>query len=252
MTETSTSPRPTELDRGLLTPEQVEEFDRNGFLILRQRIDAGLLARLRAASERWMADGQAQAPRSGTDWLFADRPSGPSMWRVDYIHSKGEPASLELLGSRAVLGIAESLAGPDFVPTYESMVLKAAGDGAPVPWHQDAVHHAAAPAVQRRRLPRRRRAAGAGALHVTPRLAEASARTRARSPRRYGWALPGADRGRARGGRRAGARRHGRARLASGLGQRAAAHDLPRVPRLRSRSSRTGPGRRSGWTRGCG
>ena len=64
------------------------------------------------------------------------------MWRVDYIHDKGEPASLELLGSRAVLGIAESLAGPDFVPTYESMVLKAAGDGAPVPWHQDAVHRA--------------------------------------------------------------------------------------------------------------
>ncbi|MEU2251000.1 phytanoyl-CoA dioxygenase family protein [Streptomyces sp. NPDC019224] len=30
--------------------------------------------------------------------------------------------------------------GPDFVPTYESLVFKGAGDGAPVPWHQDAVH----------------------------------------------------------------------------------------------------------------
>ena len=60
------------------------------------------------------------------------------MWRVDYIHDKGEAASLELLGSPAVLGIAESLAGPDFVPTYESLVVKKAGDGAPVPWHQDA------------------------------------------------------------------------------------------------------------------
>lgn len=190
MTETSTSPRPTELDRGLLTPEQVEEFDRNGFLILRQRIDAGLLARLRAASERWMADGQAQAPRSGTDWLFADRPSGPSMWRVDYIHSKGEPASLELLGSRAVLGIAESLAGPDFVPTYESMVLKAAGDGAPVPWHQDAVHH------RRHRLFNidvylDASRSGAGALHVTP--GSQKERTDACAlAETHGWALPGA------------------------------------------------------------
>ena len=62
------------------------------------------------------------------------------MYRVDYIHAKGQPASLELLGSPAVLGIAESLAGPNFVPTYESMVFKSAGDGAPIPWHQDAVH----------------------------------------------------------------------------------------------------------------
>jgi hypothetical protein len=62
------------------------------------------------------------------------------MFRVDYLHAKGEVASLELLGSPAMLGIAESLAGPDFVPTYESMVFKSAGDGAAINWHQDAVH----------------------------------------------------------------------------------------------------------------
>ena len=112
------------------------------------------------------------------------------MWRVDYIHGKGEPASLELLGSRAVLGIAESLAGPDFVPTYESMVMKSAGDGAPVPWHQDAVH------ARRHRLfnvdiyldDSRR---GAGALHVIPgsqvRRTDACALAET-----HGWELPGA------------------------------------------------------------
>ena len=190
MTQTSPETRDQVLDRGLLTTAQVAQFDRDGYLVLKQRIDPSLISRLHTASERWMADGMTQGPQKDSDWLFADRPTGRTMWRVDYIHSKGESASLELLGSRAVLGIAESLAGPDFVPTYESMVLKAAGDGAPVPWHQDAVH------------PRKHRMfnvdvylddsrRGAGALHVIPgsqvRRTDACALAET-----YGWELPGA------------------------------------------------------------
>jgi hypothetical protein len=186
---TQTQPTATP-DRGLLTPEQVAQFDRDGFLVLKGRIDPELLGRLRSASERWMADGIDRGAEPGGDWLFADRPTGRVMWRVDYIHGKGEPASLELLGSRAVLGIAESLAGPDFVPTYESMVMKTQGDGAPVPWHQDAVH------ARRHRLFNvdvylDDSRAGAGALHVVPgsqvRRTDACALAET-----HGWALPGA------------------------------------------------------------
>jgi hypothetical protein len=186
----STGTTRTDRDLGMLTEEQVAQFDRDGYLVLEQRIDPELLDRLRTASERWMADGRARGPVEGGDWLFAQRPSGQVMWRVDYLHDKGEPASLELLGSRAVLGIAASLAGPDFVPTYESMVLKAPGDGAAVPWHQDAVH------ARRHRLfnvdvylddsrP------GAGALHVVPgsQLRRTDACALAEE---HGWALPGA------------------------------------------------------------
>jgi hypothetical protein len=190
MADTVTTAAPPSIDRGLLTPEQVAAFDRDGFLVLRQRVDGDLLARLQEASERWMADGLARGPQPGSDWLFADRPTGTSLWRVDYIHAKGEPASLELLGSRAVLGIAESLAGPDFVPTYESMVIKAAGDGAPVPWHQDAVHE------RRHRLFNvdvylDASRSGAGALHVIPgsQLRRTDACALAET---HGWALPGA------------------------------------------------------------
>ncbi|NJK45444.1 MAG: phytanoyl-CoA dioxygenase family protein [Pleurocapsa sp. SU_196_0] len=62
------------------------------------------------------------------------------MFRVNYVHNKGQSASLELLGSPWVLGVAESLCGANFVPTYESMVFKQKGDGEQIPWHQDAVH----------------------------------------------------------------------------------------------------------------
>jgi len=182
MTTTTSTVR----DRWMLTPEQVEAFDRDGYVVLRDRIPADLLARLQEASARWIDasyDGAA-------DRLYADRPSGRVLWRVDYIHDKGDAVSLELLGSPAVLGIAESLAGPDFVPTYESLVVKMPGDGAPVPWHQDAVH------ARRHRLFNvdvylDESRAGAGALHVIP--GSQKQRTDACSlAETYGYELPGA------------------------------------------------------------
>lgn len=173
-----------------LDADQVEFFDAYGYLVLPQRIPDELLTRVRAAAEHWMASGEHPDRERPGDWLFADRPSGRVMYRVDYLHDKGSPASLELLGSPEILGIAESLAGPDFVPTYESMVFKAAGDAAPIPWHQDAVH------ARRSRLfnvdvylDASRR--GGGALHVVPgshvRRTDACALAE-----EHGWSLPGA------------------------------------------------------------
>jgi ectoine hydroxylase-related dioxygenase (phytanoyl-CoA dioxygenase family) len=129
-----------------LTPEQVEFFDTNGYLILRNWIPADLLQRLRAAGDAWIRQGWdyqgngSSADPAYADFRFAERPSGRVMFRVDYLHQKGESASLELLGSPQVLAVAESLCGRNFVPTYESMVFKEQHDGAPIIWHQDAVH----------------------------------------------------------------------------------------------------------------
>ncbi|WP_285115578.1 phytanoyl-CoA dioxygenase family protein [Leifsonia sp. fls2-241-R2A-40a] len=125
-----------------LSPAEIEQFDEQGYLILRDRIPQDLLHRLQDAADRWIADGSAlpEGDERAQDYAYANRPSGRVMFRVDYLHNKNDAASLELLGSPAVLGIAESLAGPNFVPTYESLVFKKAGDGAPISWHQDAVH----------------------------------------------------------------------------------------------------------------
>ena len=126
----------------LLTDDDVQSFDENGYLVLRNRIPADLLARLQAAATTWMADGReiSQDDPAAIDYHYANRSIGRVMFRVDYVHNKGQAASLELLGSPAVLGIAESLAGSNFVPTYESLVFKNEGDGAAIEWHQDAVH----------------------------------------------------------------------------------------------------------------
>ncbi|MGE3809983.1 MAG: phytanoyl-CoA dioxygenase family protein [Candidatus Nanopelagicales bacterium] len=173
-------------DQWLLTAEQVAAFDRDGYLVLRDRIPADLVERLQDATARWLDT----AEEGKADHLYANRPNGRVLWRIDYIHDKGEPVTLELLGSPAVLGIAESLAGPDFVPTYESLVVKVPGDGAAVPWHQDAVHE------RRHRLFNvdvylDHSRAGAGALHVVP--GSQKQRTDACSlAETYGYDLPGA------------------------------------------------------------
>ena len=125
-----------------LSEEQVRFFDERGYLILRNWIPADLLARLQAAGDAWIAGGLAadELNPDHDDYVFAKRDRGRVMFRVNYLHDKGQAASLELLGCPQVLAVAESLCGPNFVPTYESMVFKQAGDGEAIPWHQDAVH----------------------------------------------------------------------------------------------------------------
>lgn len=123
-----------------LSAEEIAHFDEHGYVILRGRIGGDLLEKLQDASTRWIADGHALASETDGDGDFATRPSGRVLFRINYLHNKKESAALELLGSPEMLGIAESLPGPDFVPTYESLVFKNTGDGAPIDWHQDAVH----------------------------------------------------------------------------------------------------------------
>src|SRR6185295_14139196 len=117
-----------------LSEEQIRFFDANGYLILRQWITGPVLARLQAAGERWIEKGR-QAPQELTDdkndpgyadFQFAQRPTGRALYIVNYIHNKGEDASLEVLGDPRVLAVAESLCGRNFVPTYETMVFKQA------------------------------------------------------------------------------------------------------------------------------
>jgi ectoine hydroxylase-related dioxygenase (phytanoyl-CoA dioxygenase family) len=121
-----------------LTSEQIRFFDDNGYLVLHGWIPPELLSRLRDAGDAWIQDGWKQ--EGAEDFKFRKIDGVRTMFRVDYVHDKRQPASLELLGSPQVLAVAESLCGPNFVPTYESMVFKSEGKGVAIEWHQDACH----------------------------------------------------------------------------------------------------------------
>ena len=169
--------------------------------MLRRWIAGELLGRLQAAGDRWIARGEELRARqlareldgeeleTADDLAFAKRKNGEVFFRVNYVHNKGEAASLELLGSPQVLAVAESLCGADFVPTYESMVFKKAGDGEKIPWHQDAVHS------RKHRVfnfdlyldPSK---IGGGALRVVPR-SQKVIQDACAVAEQYGWDLPG-------------------------------------------------------------
>jgi ectoine hydroxylase-related dioxygenase (phytanoyl-CoA dioxygenase family) len=164
-------PAPAELDRTPyhLSDAQISFFDTNGYLVLRDWIPADLLASLQAAGEAWIAEGQRRTPATaGDDYNFAARPGGPALFRVNYLHNKGQAASLALLGSPQVLAVAESLCGPNFVPTYESLVFKQEGDGEQIPWHQDAVQPGNAYRIFNFDLYLDPSLSGGGALRVIP------------------------------------------------------------------------------------
>jgi len=174
-----------------LTEEQIRFFDQNGYLVLRNWIPQDLLKHLQEAAEDWIETGlhASEDDPDFDDYRFAQRPSGRVMFRVNYVHNKGQSASLELLGSPQVLAVAESLCGPNFVPTYESMVFKQEGDGAAIQWHQDAVH------------PRQYRifnydlyldssCADGGALHVVPKT-QLQRQDICALTERWGWNPPG-------------------------------------------------------------
>ncbi|GAC1363487.1 MAG: hypothetical protein NVSMB44_20780 [Ktedonobacteraceae bacterium] len=175
-----------------LSAEQIAFFDENGYLILRNWIPQELLARLQAAATVWIEQGMQarEGDPASVDYVFARREHGRVMFRVNYVHDKGQAASLELLGSPQLLAVAESLCGPDFVPTYESMVFKQEGDGEAIKWHQDAIHP-----HQRHRIfnfdlyldPSR---AEAGALRVIPKTQQQRQDICALTEK-WGWNPPG-------------------------------------------------------------
>jgi ectoine hydroxylase-related dioxygenase (phytanoyl-CoA dioxygenase family) len=174
-----------------LAGEQVKAFDEQGYLVLRDRVPPRMLGRLQEAADEWIKAGKTGrgGGRTDEDYRFAVRGGREVMFRVDYLHSKGRAASLELLGSPEILGIAESLAGRNLVPTYEAMVFKDTGNGAPIRWHQDATH------------PRRYRIfnvdiyldaawPGQGALRVVPGSQEDKVDI-CEIEEKYGWEVPG-------------------------------------------------------------
>ena len=174
-----------------LTEEQIAFFDQHGYLILRQWIPQSLLTRLQDAATAWIEDGLDATPEHlhYQDYNYARRATGRALFRVNYLHNKGQAASLELLGSPQVLGVAESLCGRNFVPTYESLVFKQEGDGAAIMWHQDAVH----PRHQRIfnfDLYLDRSTADAGALHVIP-GSQTEGRDICAIEHEWGWSPPG-------------------------------------------------------------
>jgi ectoine hydroxylase-related dioxygenase (phytanoyl-CoA dioxygenase family) len=67
-------------------------------------------------------------------------------FRVEYVVDK-TPSGKALLGHPFVLRSVEKLQGRDFLPTWDSLVFKLAGEGAAIEWHRDADRSCTLPGI---------------------------------------------------------------------------------------------------------
>ena len=122
----------------VITDEQARFFHDNGYLILRGVLQGEELNRLRAATGRLVEYGSDHV-RDDPDFLYGEghRTGEKVLRRIEYVIDKQDECKT-LLGHPFILRSVEILTGPDFIPTWDSMVLKMPGQGIAVPWHRDA------------------------------------------------------------------------------------------------------------------
>ncbi len=121
-----------------LTQEQIASFEENGYLHVPQVIGAEELKILRDSASA-IAEIAANDVITNPDYFYTRNPhtSKMTLYRIGYMQAKSE-AFLHLLGHPRVLRIAEALQGRNVLCGGGfSMVTKAKGWGAAIPWHVD-------------------------------------------------------------------------------------------------------------------
>lgn len=170
---------------GKLHPDIVAAYWKHGFYIFEGVLDTAEVEALRADAQNMLerapvAPGAAldakgrpamgrdwarepytfikplSDPWGGTDKLNGRHPTKMAEAKADsdapehvvflmYGMCMGMPAGLRVYGHPHLLGIAEAINGPDFVPYNDAIFVKQPGVGGSVAWHQDGVTHWGSP-----------------------------------------------------------------------------------------------------------
>ncbi len=125
-----------------LSKAQIDEFDEQGFLLLRQWIPTDFVTRVHNVAESAidLALKNASDGQKNSDMCVTWKNGDPFVGAIIHPHRYMYPASLELLGSPWVLGSAESLCGKGCMTPYKALVVKNRGGGDAFNWHQDMTH----------------------------------------------------------------------------------------------------------------
>ena len=120
-----------------LTPDQVDAYRRDGYLVVHDVLDAVELARLRGAVDALLAGARGLADHTALyDLEDTHTPETPRVRRLKLPH-RHHPAFVELIRSPKLLALLTPLLGPSVRMQTSKLNLKSAGYGAPVEWHQD-------------------------------------------------------------------------------------------------------------------
>ena len=120
-----------------LTPQQLDFYRREGYLVVHDVLDATELERLRAAMFTLVDGARGVSNHTDLDDLEdSHTPELPRVRRLKLPH-RHHPAFAELIRSPKVLALLTPLLGPSVRMHTCKLNLKSAAYGAPVEWHQD-------------------------------------------------------------------------------------------------------------------
>ncbi|MHA6483352.1 phytanoyl-CoA dioxygenase family protein [Paenibacillus sp. strain BS8-2] len=123
--------------QSVISDEQAQFFLDNGFLIVRNALAGEELKMVQDEMKQQYDKGIAGVDHD-PDYMYSrGGKSGRSILkRIEYVIDKSDPMKV-LLGHPFILKSVEKLQGPNFIPTWDSMVVKVPNEGAVVPWHRD-------------------------------------------------------------------------------------------------------------------
>ena len=116
----------------------IETYHRTGYLVVPDVLDADILARVRAALDKLVADAAMVATHTDVyDLEPGHTQEAPKVRRIKF-PDRHTPVFWELANYRPMIAILERVLGPSGVRLQSSKInLKAPHYGSPVEWHQD-------------------------------------------------------------------------------------------------------------------
>jgi ectoine hydroxylase len=121
----------------MLRDDQVEQYERDGFLVLPDLVDDEWIRRLRDLTAALVEESRAS---SGGDWRFAleadHSAEEPRLLRLNS-PTDVHPTYWEFASQSVVVDVVSALVGPDVKFHHSKLNFKEARGGEQVKWHQD-------------------------------------------------------------------------------------------------------------------
>ncbi len=123
-------------EQNVLTPQELENFHRDGFVVPRFRLSDDEASRLRGMILRLVAENPEFA-----DFLM----QAPHVPGSGGLGLKSFPGWMEFAAHPAILDLIEQIIGPDIILRGTAAFYKRAGKGPATVWHRDATGQAITP-----------------------------------------------------------------------------------------------------------
>ena len=121
----------------MLTKEQKEFYEENGYLMVEDVVDPEQLAKLQAITAEMIEESRSVTESDARyDLDKGHSAENPRLTRIKLPH-KQNPYYWEILTKSRVTEVLNDLLGPDTIINTSKLNTKAPGGGAAVEWHQD-------------------------------------------------------------------------------------------------------------------